>query len=81
MSSLNRGKFLPGELVYVRWHGEEEFEIVEEVFGATLPHYKCKIFIAKKYEYWVFPQIHLSKKELGALTREPNRKQLKLIES
>lgn len=81
MLSPRHGQFSPGEIVYARWHGEDEFQIVEEIFGAMLPHYKCKVFVMAKYEYWIFPQIHLSRKELGSLTREANRKQLTLAES
>lgn len=80
MSSFSKGKFMPGEIVFARWQGSDEFEIVEELFGATIPHYKCKTWVAKKYEYWVIPQIHLSRKEISLMIREPNRKQLNLLE-
>jgi hypothetical protein len=75
------GRLTKGEIVYARWHGMDEFEVVEEIFGTKLPHFKCKIWsrVAQKYDYWIFPQIHLSRCEIGSMTKEHNRKQLSLV--
>lgn len=80
MARRERLKFRPGDLVFARFHGEEEFEIIEEVAcDSFLPHFKCKTWGGRRHDYWVFPQIHLSSKSIQTLIQEANRKQLKLI--
>ena len=49
-----------GMIVYARWHGDVEFEIVELVqTESPLPHYKCKTWNGRKPEYWIIPKIQL----------------------
>lgn len=80
MTRPDRLRFKPGDAVFARWHGAEEFEIVEEVVcDSFFPHYKCKTWGGKKFDYWIFPQIHLSSSSIETLIREHNRKQLKLV--
>jgi hypothetical protein len=80
MARRDRLRFRPGETVFARWHGGSEFEIVEEVVcNSSLPHYKCKTWGGRKYDYWVFPQIHLSRTAIETLIGEANHKQLSLI--
>ncbi|NBW41995.1 hypothetical protein EBR25_13490 [bacterium] len=80
MTRPDRLRFKPGEVVFARWHGSDEFEIVEEVAcNSFLPHYKCRIWGGRKYDYWVFPQIHLSRTAIEVLIKEANSKQLSLI--
>lgn len=80
MTRGERLRFKPGDIVFVRWHGDEKFEIVEEVIcDSFLPHYKCKIWGGRKFDYWVFPQIHLASTSIRTLIQENNRKQLNLF--
>lgn len=80
MFRRDRLRFKPGDVVYARFHGEQEFEIVEEVIcDSFLPHFKCKTWGGQKYDYWVFPQIHLASASIQLITKEANRKQLSLI--
>jgi hypothetical protein len=80
MTRPDRLRFRPGDLVFARWHGSDEFEIVEEIqSNSRFPHYKCKIWGGRKYDYWIFPQIHLAKTAIELLTKEPNRKQFNLF--
>jgi hypothetical protein len=73
-------RFQPGDIVFARWHGEEEFEIIEEVIcDSFLPHFKCKTWGGRKHDYWVFPQIHLASTSIQTLIKEANHKQLSLI--
>lgn len=80
MARRERLRFKPGDFVFARFHGEKEFEIIEEVMcDSILPHFKCKTWGGRRNDYWVFPQIHLSSKSIQSLIQEANHKQLKLI--
>jgi hypothetical protein len=80
MARRERVRFRPGDLVFARFHGEQEFEIIEEVAcDSFLPHFKCKTWGGRRHDYWVLPQIHLSSKSIQTLIQEANHKQLKLI--
>lgn len=71
--------FQPGDTVFARWHGPIEFTIIRKIETASpMPHWLCKSWGGRKYEYWVFPGIQLSKTKIEILTGEHNRKQLKL---
>lgn len=79
MTRCEKIKFRPGETVFARWHGSQELEIVEKITcNSSIPHYKCKIWGGRRYEYWILPQIHLSRASIETLIKEANRKQLSL---
>jgi hypothetical protein len=73
--------FKPGDTVFVRWRGAEEFEIIEEIVHESFfPHYKCKSWGGRRYDYWVIPQIHMSRAPIELLIKEHNHKQLSLVQ-
>lgn len=77
MTDDHAPRFPPGSTVYVRWRGSDEYEIVRKFNGKSLfPHWVCKRWGGQKYDYFVFPQIHLSKASIEVLAKESNRKQL-----
>jgi hypothetical protein len=75
-----RRSFSPGDKVFARWQGQAEFELVEKVVcESAFPHWKCKCFGGKRDDYWIIPEIHLSRKEISFLIKEHNRKQLSIV--
>lgn len=78
-----RKQIKPGTLVYVRWMGEQEFEVVEksDQTKTKFPHWICRIkgSFGLTDEYWIFPQIHMSTTPIKTLTGESNRKQLAMF--
>lgn len=80
MTDMSKGAmFQPGDTVFARWHGSTEFLVVRRLdTHLPMPHWICKAWGGKKYEYWVFPGIQLSRKKIEHLIKEHNRKQLSL---
>jgi len=79
----SRKQIKPGTIVYVRWMGDHEFEVVEksDQTQTKFPHWICRITgtFGLTDEYWIFPQIHMSTTPLKMLTGEGNRRQLSLF--
>jgi hypothetical protein len=79
---MSRPAFAPGDKVFARWQGPIEFELVgRAICDSTFPHWICKCFGGRKYEYWIIPEIHLATKEISFLIKEHNRKQLTITEN
>jgi hypothetical protein len=73
-------RFQPGDIVFVRWHGDIEFEIVREhECDSLMPHFVCKVFADFKWNYWIFPQIQISSSNISIISKGHNRKQLALL--
>jgi len=76
---MPRPSFSAGEKVYARWQGCAEFELVgRAVCNSQFPHWICKTFGGRRDDFWIIPEIHLSRKELSFLVGDHNRKQLSL---
>lgn len=72
--------FEPGDKVFARWQGDTEFELIRLDFcDSHFPHWICRSFGGKKFDYWRIPQIHLSHKDIASAIGEHNRKQLSLV--
>jgi hypothetical protein len=77
MTGDRGNRFSPGDTAYVRFMGDSEFEIVKRASCSSIfPHWVCKTWGGKKYDYFIIPQIHLSSKKIEALVQFHNRKQL-----
>jgi hypothetical protein len=77
--AMARPPFSPGDKVFARYQGRSEFELVgRAVCDSAFPHWTCKTFGGRRDEYWIIPEIHLSRKEISFLIGEHNRKQLTL---
>jgi hypothetical protein len=68
----------PGDIVFIRWQGSIQFQLIEIVEGVDFPHWKCKSMQIGSDEVWMVPQIHISKQNIAFLVGEHNRKQLSL---
>jgi hypothetical protein len=66
----------PHDIVYARWHGDMQFELIEKV-ELSFPHWKCKSLMTDS-DFWLLPQIHLSTKNIQMLAGDHNRKQLSI---
>jgi len=76
---MPRPAFAAGDRVYARWQGRTEFELVGRAMcDSSFPHWICKTFGGRRDEYWMIPEIHLSRKEVSFLVGDHNRKQLTL---
>jgi hypothetical protein len=79
MTQAQNYKFEAGDEVFVRWHGPDIFTVVESFLSSSgNPHYKCGKFASGKWEYWNFPQQHLSSQSIEVATKSSNRKQLEI---
>ena len=77
--AMRRPAFAIGDRVFARWQGRTEFELVSRaVCDSSFPHWICKTFGGRHDEYWMIPEIHLSRREVSFLVGDHNRKQLTL---
>lgn len=80
VAGQRKPKLKPGDYVFARFHGEQEFQIIEKaICDSFFPHFKCIAWHGARYEYWILPQIHLASASIQTLTKESNRKQLNLL--
>ena len=70
----------PGDTVFIRWHGDAEFELIEKIDHFIFPHWTCRRKEAEEEEIWIIPQIHISSKDLQSIAGDHNYKQLSIIE-
>lgn len=76
MTKTENYRFSEGDEVYARWHGPDVFTVVSRFESKSgNPHYKCGKFESGKWQYWNFPQQHLSGESIEAKTKSSNRKQ------
>lgn len=77
-------QFLPGQIVYVRWMGTQEFEIVEKSnqTQSRFPHWVCRAVgsFGLVDELWLISQLLMSTTSLKIATGDGNRKQLSLAD-
>jgi hypothetical protein len=71
--------FRPGDTVFARWHGDSQFELIEEIQHQDFQHWKCRRLNSSDDDLWVIPQIHLSRKNIQLISGDSNHKQLSVV--